>query len=136
MTTAEHGRAAAPPFAILVTLTLVAAACTTGALVQADGHVLAACEGSPVPWSHFALAYAGFGAAALAVILHVLGSLRVRGSDGVRGAAPTGRAGRVTAVVAGVALLAGGLAVFSDHHQSSMAEANSKPNVLVACTSG
>ncbi|QPP08292.1 hypothetical protein G4Z16_19955 [Streptomyces bathyalis] len=134
ITTARRGRAT--PFAILVALTVLAAACTTGALVQAERHLLAACEGSPVPWSHFALAYAGFGAAALAVLLHVLGRRRVRGSDGARVAAPTGRAGRVTAVASGVVLLAGALALFSDHQQASMAKEANSGNVLVVCTSG
>lgn len=91
-------------------------------------------QGAAVPWSHFALAYPGMLGAALAVGVHVVA--RVRGSRGAGSTAAAGRAGLVTAVFAGLVMLAGAPARSSDHHQAAMARAHSGQNVLVACTSG
>ncbi|WP_314174801.1 hypothetical protein [Streptomyces winkii] len=132
MTTAERGRAAVPWG--LVALTLTGAVCAAAALVLASRHLLAACEGAAVPWSHFALAYAGLGAALAALALYV--AARVRGSRGADAAPATGRAGLVTAVFAGVVVLAGATAVWSDHNQAAMAYAHTRQNALIACTTG
>lgn len=135
ITTQQRGHPA--PFAILLALTLAAAACTAAALVRSGRHALAACQdGAAVPWSQFALAYAGFGAAFLALTLYAVARRRARGPGGTWSTSLSGRAGLVTAVCAGVVVLAGALAVFSGHQQSSMAEESSKPNVLVVCKIG
>jgi hypothetical protein len=118
----------------LAALTLTAAACAATGLGLAGRHLLAACEGAAVPWSHFALAYAGLVGAVLALVLYTVA--RVRAAPGTGRTAAGGRAGLVTAVCALVVLVAAGLAVRADHQQAAMAEAHAERNVLIACTSG
>ncbi|HEV7625171.1 MAG TPA: hypothetical protein VGO89_01590 [Streptomyces sp.] len=132
VTTAQQGRSTA--LAVLVVLALVGAGCVTVSMVLGAKHAIAACEGAAVPWGHFALSWAGLVAAALAVSLYAV--LRGRGFRSATGTAAPGRAGLVTAVCAGVVLLAGALALYGNYSQAASAELASAPNTLVACTDG
>lgn len=136
---AQRWHATAPPLLFTVTLTVVAAACAGAALTVAARHLLAACDGVAVPGSHFVLAFAGLLGSGLSVVLYAVARVRAPRGGGRTGggrAGGPGRAGLVTAVCAVLVMAASALALHSDYQQAEMVEAQTKGNVLIACTTG
>ncbi|SCK40033.1 hypothetical protein H181DRAFT_03466 [Streptomyces sp. WMMB 714] len=115
----------------LVGLTAVSAVCVTAALTQGSEQTIAVCEGRAQPEDLYVLSAPGLIAAVLAVALYFV--LRRRASAGSGTAEAPGRAGLVTALLAGVALLGGALAVWGDYHRTVMADLAAQPNTLVTC---
>lgn len=115
----------------LVGLTAVSAVCLTVEFTQGGEQVLAVCEGRAQPENLYVLSVPGLIAAVLAVVLYFF--LRRRAAAGGGTAESPGRAGLVTVLLAGVALLGGALTVWGDYNQTVMAERAAQPDTLVAC---